>query len=135
MTATKQTKYFEAVGRRKEASVRARLTPATKTSYTVNDKALKDYFTVETMANIVTRPMTVAKGGEHFSVSFKARGGGVSAQADAAALALSRALVKSDINLRKVLKSERLLSVDARQKERRKFGLKKARKSPQWSKR
>lgn len=135
MSTAKTTKYFEGVGRRKEAVVRARITPAAKTTYTTNGLSLKDYFKVASFMDIATRPITIAKAGEHFTVSFKAKSGGVAAQADAAALGLARALIKFNTRLRADLKKAGLLSVDPRQKERRKFGLKKARKSPQWSKR
>jgi small subunit ribosomal protein S9 len=129
------TKYVEGVGRRKEAVARVRITPASKTTHTVNGKSLKDYFKVASLIELATRPLEIAKSPEHFTVSVHARGGGIASQADAAALGLARALVKADTSLRAILKKEKLLAVDARQKERRKFGLKKARKAPQWSKR
>jgi small subunit ribosomal protein S9 len=129
------TKYIEGVGRRKEAVARVRLTPASKTTQTVNGLSFKDYFKVASLIQLASRPLEVANSPEHFTVSVHARGGGIAAQADAAALGLARALVKADTSLRAILKKEKLLAVDARQKERRKFGLKKARKAPQWSKR
>ncbi len=129
------TKYIEGVGRRKEAVARVRLTPASKTTHTVNGLSFKDYFKVASLVQLASRPLEVAKSPEHFTVSVQAKGGGIAAQADAAALGLARALAKADTSLRAILKKEKLLAVDARQKERRKFGLKKARKAPQWSKR
>ncbi len=129
------TKYFEGVGRRKEAVARVRLISAAKTTHTVNGKSLKDYFKLPSLIEMVTRPLEIAKSAEHFTVSIQAKGGGIASQADAAALGLARALTKADTSLRTTLKKEKLLAVDARQKERRKFGLKKARKAPQWSKR
>ncbi|MDO8183895.1 MAG: 30S ribosomal protein S9 [bacterium] len=137
MSATTKTvvKYIEAVGRRKEAVVRVRLTPASKTTHIVNGKNLKDYFKLSSLIDLALRPLVIAKSPEHFTISIHARGGGIAAQADAVALGLARALVKTDHSLRTLLKKEKLLVVDARQKERRKFGLKKARKAPQWSKR
>lgn len=133
--ATKDQKYIEAVGRRKTAIARVRLTPAAKTSYTINDKSLLDYFKLPSLEIIVTKPLKALTTSEHFAVSVKAKSGGIAAQAEATQLGIARALIKHDPRLKPELKKADLLTRDAREKERRKFGLKKARKAPQWSKR
>jgi len=134
MATKKDNQYFEAVGRRKTAVARVRLTPSTKTSYVVNGKALAEYFpTKELQASVESALATTPK--THFAVSIKAIGGGIHGQADAAKLGIARAIILSDGELRTTLKQAKLLTRDPRSKERRKFGLKKARKSPQWSKR
>lgn len=133
--ATKDQKYIEAVGRRKTAIARVRLTPASKTSYTINDKSLADYFKLPSLEVIVTKPLKALAMPEHFAVSVKAKSGGIAAQAEATQLGIARALIKHDPRLKPELKKVDLLTRDAREKERRKFGLKKARKAPQWSKR
>ncbi len=134
-TSTTKNKYFEAVGRRKRAIARVRLTKAAKTSYHVNGQSLKDYFKLEALIRIATRPLTELPEVQTFEVSVKTLGGGVAAQAEAMSLGLARALVKIDAQSKPALKKLALLSRDDREKERRKFGLKKARKAPQWSKR
>jgi small subunit ribosomal protein S9 len=132
MTATKTEKYIEGIGRRKESVARVRITPAVKTTFVVNDKTVADYFKTETLQKIVREALD-EKG--EFSVSIKVLGGGVNSQAESIRLGIARALVKKDIELRKDLKSKGFLKRDPRVKERRKFGLKKARKAAQWSKR
>ncbi|MFZ2038765.1 MAG: 30S ribosomal protein S9 [Minisyncoccia bacterium] len=128
-------KYFEGLGRRKTAIARVRMTPATSASFTVNDKSLNDYFKVGELQNVASEAITKSKLGEKFAVSVKVVGGGVSSQAGAVRHGVARALLIYDINLRKDLKKAGYLKRDPRAKERRKFGLKKARKSAQWSKR
>jgi len=129
-------KYFEGLGRRKTAIARVRITPATANSYTVNDKTLADYFKVAELQNVATEAITKTKSLlEKFSVSVKVVGGGVASQAGAVRHGIARALLVYDIKLRKELKKAGYLKRDPRAKERRKFGLKKARKSAQWSKR
>jgi small subunit ribosomal protein S9 len=128
-------KYTEGVGRRKTAVARARLTPATSNSITVNGKALNEYFKVLDLQNTAMSSLTEAKEAGKFKVSVKTNGGGVASQAEAIRHAIARALIKDDVNLRKDLKKAGFLKRDSRAKERRKFGLKKARKAPQWSKR
>lgn len=133
-TKTKE-KYFEAVGRRKTAVARVRLLPATKGQVTVNDLTFKDYFRTLTLQNLAKRPLVAQKLDGVFIVSAKIKGGGIHAQAEALSHGIARALLLKDPNLKPVLKKIGLLKRDPRSKERRKFGLKKARKSPQWSKR
>jgi small subunit ribosomal protein S9 len=135
MTTTETTKYFEAVGRRKTAIARVRITPATKESFSINDKDLAGYFVTADMQSIATDAFTKAKVAQKFKVSAKLVGGGIHGQAEALRHGISRALLEYDLELRKKLKKLTFLKRDPRAKERRKFGLKKARKSPQWSKR
>jgi small subunit ribosomal protein S9 len=135
MTTKSSTKYFEAVGRRKTAIARVRLHPATKASFEINGKTLEAYFPVLEMQANATDPFTNGKAAEKFHVTAKLTGGGISAQSEALRHGISRALLVYDIQLRGKLKKLGYLKRDPRAKERRKFGLKKARKSPQWSKR
>ena len=136
MTAkTTTTKYFEAVGRRKTATARVRLFPGTKAGFEINGKALEAYFPVKEMQLNVTDPITNAKPAEKFHITAKLTGGGISAQSEALRHGISRALLEYDLELRGKLKKLGFLRRDPRAKERRKFGFKKARKSPQWSKR
>ena len=132
---TPKTKYFEAVGRRKTAVARVRLFPSAKAAYEVNEKALEAYFPVLEMQQTAIEAITNGKPAEKFHVTAKVSGGGISAQSEAMRLGIARALLIYDILLRGKLKKLGYLKRDARAKERRKFGLKKARKSPQWSKR
>ena len=137
MTPTKPstTKYFEAVGRRKTAIARVRLFPNAKAGYEVNGKTLEAYFPVKEMQLTVLEAVTIGKVAEKFHVTAKLTGGGISAQAEAMRHGIARALLVYDVQSRGRLKKAGFLKRDARAKERRKFGLKKARKSPQWSKR
>ena len=128
-------KYIEAVGRRKTSTARVRIFKATKTSFTVNGKDAKDYFKTEDQRHLIQDPMIKGKPGLKWSIEAKVIGGGIHSQAEAVRHGLSRALVESDIELRGKLKTLGYLKRDPRAKERRKFGLKKARKAPQWSKR
>lgn len=134
-TTDTKTKYFEAVGRRKTAIARARITPATKQSITVNDKDFADYFITKEMQMIAESAFVQSKIAQKFKVTALLTGGGIHGQSEALRHAISRALLDYDLELRKKLKKLGFLKRDPRAKERRKFGLKKARKSPQWSKR
>ncbi len=131
----KSTKYIEAVGRRKTSSARVRLTPATKTTFTINDKELKDYFPTTELSKIIRDVFEAAKPEKDFEVTIQVSGGGTHSQAEAVRHGIARALVALDEAFRAVVKKEGYLKRDPRAKERRKFGLKKARKAPQWSKR
>lgn len=135
MTPKSTHKYFEAVGRRKTAIARVRLHPAAKAGYEVNGKTLEAYFPVKEMQATVVEPIVNGKPAEKFHVTAKLVGGGISAQSEAMRHGIARALLEYDIELRGKLKKAGYLKRDPRAKERRKFGLKKARKSPQWSKR
>lgn len=134
-TTTSKEKYIEGVGRRKTATARVRLTKASKDSVSVNDKTLDAYFPTVEMRERVKKAL--AKIGEHgtFAITVKIAGGGISAHADAMTMGLGRAIIKVKPEIKPEIKKEKMLTRDAREKERRKFGLKKARKSPQWSKR
>ena len=131
--------YIESIGRRKTATARVRLTPASKQSFVINDKELVTYFPTEELQKIVTDPFTTVEGDEakksHYAVSVKVMGGGIHSQAEAVRHGISRGLVKENDEDKSKLKSAGFLKRDPRSKERRKFGLKKARKAPQWSKR
>ena len=132
--ATKK-EYIETVGRRKTASARVRITETTKNSLTVNDKDVNEYFKTDMLRKIAVEALAVSKTPAKFKITAKVIGGGVNSQAEAIRLGISRALIIHDLPLRGVLKKEGFLKRDPRAKERRKFGLKKARKAPQWSKR
>ncbi|MDP2651101.1 MAG: 30S ribosomal protein S9 [bacterium] len=134
MTTTAKTdRYIGAVGRRKTAIARVRITPAAKISISVNGKDFEKYFVVPEYRKAIMAALDTAEG--TFSVTAKLVGGGISAQAEALRHGISRALVLNEPELRTKLKQKGFLKRDPRAKERRKFGLKKARKAPQWSKR
>lgn len=133
MTAADTKRYVGSVGRRKTSIARVRITPAAKISITVNDKEFEKYFVVPEYRNSI---LSVFNGVEDkFTVTAKLVGGGISSQAEALRHGIARALVSNEPALRTKLKVQGFLKRDPRAKERRKFGLKKARKSPQWSKR
>ncbi|MFA6094771.1 MAG: 30S ribosomal protein S9 [Candidatus Paceibacterota bacterium] len=127
--------YIEAIGRRKTSVARGRVFKATKDSITVNGKDFTEYFPTESLQSVVREPMTKGKISNKFKITAVINGGGISSQAQALRHAISRVFVALDVELRKPLKKSGLLKRDPRAKERRKFGLKKARKAPQWSKR
>lgn len=128
--------YIEGIGRRKTASARVRLIPAKETTVTVNDKSLHDYFQNEAFEATVMSVLTVADAGiEHYTVTVKVSGSGLSAQSEAIRLGIARALVKEKQPRRSILKPLGFLKRDQRSVERKKFGLHKARRAPQWSKR
>lgn len=129
----KKERYIEAVGRRKTSVARVRITPASKISVSVNDKELEQYFPTQTLQKTVLSAFDHTE--SKFSVTAKLNGGGISSQSVALRHGLSRALVSFEPHMRTKLKVKGFLKRDPRAKERRKFGLKKARKAPQWSKR
>ena len=134
--ATKDaTRYIESIGRRKTAIARARLTPSAKTAVVVNDKEIETYFPAESLRLTALDPFLKVTLPTQFSVTIHVTGGGIAGQAAAVRHAISRALVEYNETLRGELKKFGFLKRDPRAKERRKFGLKKARKAPQWSKR
>ena len=135
MSAEIKNRYIEAVGRRKTAIARVRITPATKNSFVINDKDVKEYFSTEELQSIAQEAVIKSEVGEKFSVSVHVLGGGIHAQAEAVRHGLSRTLVLRDENIKNTLKKLGFLKRDSRQVERKKFGLKKARKAPTWSKR
>ncbi len=128
-------RYIEAVGRRKTSTARVRITESTKESVVVNGKDVPTYFPTADMQNIIAEAIEKSKVVGKFTISAKVIGGGIHSQAEAIRHGLSRALVAFDEEARKRLKKLGFLKRDPRMKERRKFGLKKARKAPQWSKR
>jgi small subunit ribosomal protein S9 len=121
-------------GRRKEAVVRVRLAPGSG-QYVLNGRSLEDYFPTRAHRMIVQGPLRLVGKEKDFDVVARLHGGGVSGQAGALRHGIARALIELDESLRPVLKKEGFLTRDAREKERRKYGLKKARKAPQYSKR
>lgn len=129
------TTYIGATGRRKTSVARVRITPASKLAITINDKEFETYFPTQELRKVVTSAFEVEGAGDKFKVTAVLKGGGISSQAQALRHGIARALVSSDENLRTKLKVKGYLKRDPRAKERRKFGLKKARKAPQWSKR
>lgn len=136
MAEKKSTKeYIRAVGRRKTATAVVKLQKASKNSYTINGKDLVTYFPTADLRKIVTSAFETATPSEKFEVVITTKGGGIHSQAEAVRHGITRALVTFDGELRTTLKKAKMLKRDPRQKERRKFGLKKARKAPQWSKR
>jgi small subunit ribosomal protein S9 len=123
-----------ATGRRKEAICRARLLTGTG-RWEINGRPLEDYFPSATHRMVITEPLRLTSTEGRYDIIAKIEGGGVSGQAGALRHALARALVDMDPDLRPTLKRAGFLTRDAREKERRKYGLKKARKAPQYSKR
>ncbi|WP_093155149.1 30S ribosomal protein S9 [Saccharopolyspora antimicrobica] len=124
----------QTVGRRKEAVVRVRLVPGNG-GFKLNGKALEQYFPNKVHQQIVKEPLVTVERLESFDVLATLRGGGPSGQAGALRMAIARALVAYDGDDRPALKKAGMLTRDAREKERKKYGLKKARKAPQFSKR
>lgn len=129
------SRYYSAIGRRKEATARVRLLPGGSTGVTVNDKTPEQYFGISALFLSVRAPLEKMKVSDKFSVSVKIVGGGIRGQAEAARLGIARALTDFNPDFRKRLKRLGYLRRDPREKERRKYGLKKARKRPQFSKR
>lgn len=134
MEKTKKT-YIETIGRRKTSTARVRMTPSTKQSYEINGKDLATYFVTDALQKAVTDAFSVLDSKGHYTITIKISGGGISSQAQAVRHGISRGLVKEEEGTKTTLKKAGFLKRDPRMKERRKFGLKKARKAPQWSKR
>src|ERR1035437_10561335 len=135
MTPTTTTRYIETVGRRKTASARVRITPATKNSYIVNGRELTAFFPTKELQAIAIESLTSTKMSQQFTITVLVKGGGANGQAVDIRHGIARALIIHDIQLHGKLKKAGFLKRDPRAKERRKFGLKKARKAPQWAKR
>ena len=129
------TTYIEGIGRRKTASARVRLTPAKERSVVVNGKSLAEYFNSEALEHTVLSVFATDGISDLYTVTVRVAGGGIAGHAEAIRLGIARALVKEEADRRIPLKRQGFLKRDPRSKERKKFGLKKARKSPQWSKR
>lgn len=133
-TKEKEGDTMRSVGRRKRASARVRLSPGTG-KVTVNGKDFKEYFPYFEWQNIIMAPLVSVSKEKTFDVSAKIVGGGQKGQAVSVQLGIARALVKWNEDLKKSLKTQGYLTRDARIKERKKPGLKSARRAPQWSKR
>ncbi len=128
------TPYFYGTGRRKKSVARVRVYAGTG-KITVNDRDIDDYFGLETLKLIVRQPLALTGTADKFDIVCKVAGGGVTGQAGAIRHGLSRALLQYDENLRAELKKAGFLTRDPRMKERKKYGLKGARRAPQFSKR
>lgn len=130
-----EERYTETVGRRKSAVARVRLTPADRNSFFVNKKELQNYFPTQVLRGRAREALAAGKPQAMFAVTAEVRGGGIHAQATAVRHGVTRALIALDPELRKKLKKMGFVKRDPRAKERKKFGLKKARRAGQWSKR
>ncbi|TDQ05780.1 SSU ribosomal protein S9P [Labedaea rhizosphaerae] len=124
----------QTVGRRKEAVVRVRITPGSG-KFTLNGKTLEDYFPNKVHQQLIREPLVLLEKTDTFDVRANLNGGGITGQAGALRLAIARALIELDSDDRPTLKKAGFLTRDPRVKERKKYGLKKARKAPQYSKR
>jgi small subunit ribosomal protein S9 len=125
---------IQSTGRRKEAIARVRLRPGSG-QITINSRPIDTYFPTATQRMVVTEPLRLTQTAEVYDVDATLDGGGVTGQAGAMRLGIARALAELDTELRPTLKRAGLLTRDAREKESKKYGLKKARKAPQYSKR
>lgn len=128
------SKYIEAVGRRKTAIARVRLSPGTG-KITVNGKEAKQYFPLPRLVATAVSPLTRLKIAGEWDVSVQVSGSGIHAQAGAVRLGVARALVEKNVEWKKLLRVFGFMTRDSRMVERKKYGLKKARRSPQWAKR
>jgi len=142
-TATEKTapakksvqEYYYSAGKRKTAVARVRLYPKGKGLITVNERPINEYFRLLTSAGIITSPLKMTGTAKEFDISVKVNGGGISAQADAIRHGIAKALLVYNDTLRGTLKKAGFLTRDSRVKERKKPGLKRARRAPQFSKR
>ncbi|HHU75465.1 MAG TPA: 30S ribosomal protein S9 [Firmicutes bacterium] len=125
---------YRGTGRRKKSIARIRLLPG-EGRITINERDLDDYFGQDTLKVEVRRPLEVTATNGKFDVIAKVEGGGLSGQAGAIRHGIARALLEADLDYRPLLKKEGFLTRDPRMKERKKYGLKKARRAPQFSKR
>lgn len=135
MTAKNSEKYIAAIGRRKTSTARVRITPADKTSMIINDKTADAYFPTKDLVKIAHESLRTPRDAKDYAVTVVVKGGGVHSQAEAIRHGIARALIVADTEVKDQIKKAGFLKRDARSKERRKFGLKKARKASQWSKR
>ncbi len=134
-TSVKKKIQFWGTGRRKKAIARVRLIPSGSGTIVVNDRSLEDYFPMGTLQYIVKQPLVTAAAEGKYDIFVNVVGGGYTGQAGAIRLGIARALIQSEPELRPALKKEGFLTRDPRVKERKKYGLKKARRAPQFSKR
>ena len=126
---------FWGTGRRKKAIARVRLIPGGNGTIVINDRAFEDYFPQGTLQYIVKQPLVAVEAETKYDVFVNVIGGGYNGQAGAVRLGIARALLEAEENCRPVLKAAGFLTRDPRAKERKKYGLKKARRAPQFSKR
>ncbi len=129
------SQYYEGIGRRKESSARVRIFPGGTGRLTINDRDGQEYLSREGDYEIVIQPLTVIGQERSYDISVHVNGGGVTGQRDAMRLGLARALLELDPELKPQLRDAELLTRDARVKERKKPGLKRARKAPTYTKR
>lgn len=129
------SQYYEGIGRRKESSARVRIFPGGTGRLTINDREGQEYLSREGDYEIVIQPLTVIGQERAYDISVHVNGGGVTGQRDAIRLGLARALLELDPDLKPQLRDAELLTRDARVKERKKPGLKRARKAPTYTKR
>lgn len=127
-------KHHYACGKRKRAIARIKLRKGTG-KITINGKDIKEYIKVETLIPLIKTPLKLVKKENDFDITAKVEGGGQKGQAEAIRHGISKALLEYDAEMRLTLKKAGLITRDARIKERKKFGLKRARRAPQWSKR
>ena|SRR5574344_1616963 len=130
----KNENKWMAVGRRKRSVAKVILTPG-KGKITVNDKDVKDYMPYETLVMDLIQPLELVDSVNKYDIEVSVKGGGFNGQTGAIRLGIARALLLVDAENRKTLKENRMITRDARIKERKKYGLKKARRAPQFSKR
>ena len=128
------TDRFYGTGRRKSSVARVYLVPGTG-KVTINKRDIDDYFGLDTLKTIVRQPLVLTENADKFDVIANVRGGGTTGQAGAIRHGISRALLEADSEYRSSLKAAGFLTRDPRMKERKKYGLKKARRAPQFSKR
>ena len=125
---------YYGTGRRKSSVARVFMTPG-KGDITINKRSLDDYFGLETLKVIVKQPLVATNTGDQYDLKITVKGGGTTGQAGAIRQGIARALIEADADFRPTLKKEGYLTRDSRMKERKKYGLKKARKASQFSKR
>jgi small subunit ribosomal protein S9 len=133
--AEESIRYYQGTGRRKSAVARVRLYPGDDVTIIVNDKPVEEYFSRKRDILHLTEPLEATATQDSFNVTVKVQGGGVSGQAGAVRHGIARALLEVDPNLRPTLRKGGFLTRDPRAKERKKPGLKRARKAPQYTKR
>lgn len=130
-----EQQYYEGVGRRKRATARVRIYPGGSGRVIVNDKPVEDYFPRVGDADEMIEPLQVVGQAGNFDVTVQVKGGGVTGQAGACRMGMARALIKFDPELRPAMRQNGMLTRDSREKERKKPGLKRARKAPTYTKR
>ncbi len=134
-TTTKKKVQFWGTGRRKKAIARVRLIPAGDGAITINNKSIDEYFGLDTLKYIVRQPINLLGVSAKYDIIVNVKGGGFTGQAGAIRHGIARALLLAEPESRAALKKEGFLTRDSRMKERKKYGLKKARRAPQFSKR